>query len=236
MARASVAAERITSPHTVRHRSAASLLVQGRTSAQITAVLPANIQRSGCSVSCIVQLGYAVCTAPSGTCNGIPNDGLPHFVWTCADNNSLACLADSWFGKAPIIGHRYAFQIVYQSYNWKFLLRDISAGGATISKLLTVVHWYLGDGVWWGSENWDANSTLGPTAVGGSIYDTPLEYLRVSTPWTIAHPVGVILEAWDETATPYQSRGPITSRPSQSRATTRTIHSMSGPWPTRRRR
>ena len=158
----------------------------GTNLAQLTSVLPANLQWSGCSV-CIVQIGYGVCTAPSGpSCNGIPNDGRPHFIWTCWDNDPTGCLADGWFGSAPVVGHRYAFQIVYQPYNWHFLLRDITANGPTKEKLLTIVHWHLADGVWWGAENWDANATLGPAATGGSAYDMPLEYLRQSTPWTIA--------------------------------------------------
>jgi hypothetical protein len=114
----------------------------------ITAVLPANLQWSGCS-NCIVQIGYARCSTPVAgqNCHGVPADGHNHFVYACRDNDGFPCLADGWFGSQPLTGHRYAFEVIYQSPNWVYYMWDITWSGTVHSATTIGVHWTRGDGV-----------------------------------------------------------------------------------------
>jgi hypothetical protein len=158
-------------------------------------VLPANVQYTP-NQNDIVQVGYMRCGAPAGESCGdpnkpIPNDGSLHFVYMCSDHSGgMPCNAGAWAG-LPVLGHRYSFEIVGQANGtWYHSIRDISAG--TVAKTTTIPRtWTNGDGVWWGGETYDSNSMLGPTDLDTQVKMYPLEYLRVSIGWSIAHPVTI---------------------------------------------
>jgi hypothetical protein len=157
-----------------------------------SALIPVNVQRTSgscASVPCIVQAGIMECSAPSGyTCNGIPNDAHVHFFYNCADNDAKPCLADGWFGATPVLGHRYAFQVAMVSFNWQYAIKDLTANSPWKYKTVTIVHWSTGGGAWWGGENHNEWSMLGPGSTASDVWLHALEYHRVSTGWVSINP------------------------------------------------
>jgi hypothetical protein len=116
---------------------------------------------------------------------------VPHFVDVCKDlSGGLPCNAGFWAG-APVLGHRYGFEIAAQSNGtWYESVRDITA--RTQPKTRTIAkHWSTGDGAWWGGETYDSNSMLGPTNTDTQVQMYPIEYRRVSIGWIISHPVSL---------------------------------------------
>jgi hypothetical protein len=130
-----------------------------------TAVIPVSLQLPP---NRIVQLGWVNCGAVSGgMCGNIPEDGL-HFFYVCDDNsNGVGCVADSWAG-LPETGDRYRFKVLYDSANdqWDYSIENVTEGW-TKSKSISA-SWSQGNGAWWGAEDANTGSTLGPAHSGSN--------------------------------------------------------------------
>lgn len=160
-----------------------------------TAIPAANVQKTTgtCAnltppTACIVQVGFMECSAPAPyNCNGVPADSKVHFFYNCHDNSSLPCLADGWFGSAPILGHRYAFEITVVNSSWTYMIRDVAVG-TWKTATLAAMHWSAGTGVWWGGENHNEWSMLGPGSTAPDVFLSSMEYHRPSTSWVVISP------------------------------------------------
>jgi hypothetical protein len=150
----------------------------------------------------IVQIGYARCGRPSISCNGIPNDGAPHFVYTRGDNTGgLFFIFDTWY-HAPVLGREYRFRIALATSSagdpvWEYCIRDKASepnyschnGGHRISGTTygAARSWSSGKFAWYGAENSSLASQLG-TAAGESHVDQRwMQYIR-SSQWLVATP------------------------------------------------
>ena len=112
-----------------------------------------------------MQVGYLKCGIPAPTgCYNVPMDGHIHFVYTEVDNcGGCYKLADTWYGAAPIVGHRYRFTITQHiaPNQWKFCIRDISTGQSNVCTT-RVASFLNANLAWWGTETQNENSGLGP--------------------------------------------------------------------------
>jgi hypothetical protein len=145
-------------------------------------VIPVNLEKSS---SEIVQLGWIKCGKGGGLkCNNqIPNDGSTRFFYTCNDHNGGGiCDATSWAG-SPLYGRRYRFRIQYNqdgTAGWNFSITDLSSG--VVKKSRVTKSWNQSARAWWGAENQDLGSTLGPALGDGNnqINMYWMQYLRAS--------------------------------------------------------
>lgn len=166
---------------------------------EIDAVLPANLQ--GATGTQIVQLGWAVCfgsstnrCGPSTSTTYLPSDGTLHFVYTCHDNDEVACVADTWAG-TPVVGDRYRFRIEKSSSNWLFTLSNITTGSTPKTKtIVRSTGFNYGNLVWYGAENYDVGSILGSkSASTDKIHMYWMQYHRSSiSGWQVAEPVTTV--------------------------------------------
>jgi hypothetical protein len=150
-----------------------------------SAVLPANLQTSNGNY--IVQLGYLICH-DAGTGCPVAVDGRAHFVYTCSDiSMGQPCDAGSWAG-TPMGGRRYRFRVEHVSGTWKYSIKDYSTG--ITKSTTTTAHWSTGDGAWWGGEDIDYGSQLGPKDIDGDVDMYYMMYKRTSlgSDWWITHP------------------------------------------------
>lgn len=159
----------------------------------LSAVLPANLQNPAIgSNGGIVQLGYMMCVAqPTIKCGNVPADGNLHFVYICdAVSGGVPCLADGWFGAAPIVGRRYRFRLEHTGSSWKYTLTDYTSGHSA-STTIPDGGWSLGNGAWWGGEAWDPGSQVGPKNTDPGVDMYWMQYLRNATgsSWQVAHPI-----------------------------------------------
>ena len=132
------------------------------------AVLGASLQYrrdNAANLMRVVQLGYGKCGRPSGLKCGkiadIPNDGKPHFIYTFIDNNNGgAYLADGWY-KAPILGHEYRMKVESFGSDWRFCIRDKTAGEAYVCTFRGRNWGPSGEFAWWGTETNDIGTQNG---------------------------------------------------------------------------
>ena len=129
--------------------------------------VPDTLQQSYTDLDHIVQMGIGKCTVPGG-CGGdadgsgaIPSDGAVHFWYTKYDSQQgRVYLADSWYGAAPSLAHRYRLKIEDDGANWGYYIRDVTANQAYVIHNRDQ-HWSSPQVVWWGGEVFVTNDAMG---------------------------------------------------------------------------
>lgn len=145
---------------------------------------PANLQ----GVGGIVQLGYVQidCSAQT-SCNGIPDDGQPHFAYTPYDNTSGVFTYATWFQNGnPTKGHKYRFeitQIFTGSNRWNYCIYDLTSGGFGCTN--TQRSWSNGNTAWWGYEAKRTTDALGVRLfLDSAIAMQDLQWSNTNNVWT----------------------------------------------------
>ncbi len=143
----------------------------------------------------IVQLGLIKCRKTTycggdfGThAGGVPNDNVTHFFYTKHDHaeplGGVVYLADWVTPNAPEIdGRRYRFTIEQSGSNWLYKVKDLQTGD--LDNITRPRTWSGGDRVWWGSETWFTNSSMGSTGSYADM-DVQTQYLKAGT-WYITY-------------------------------------------------
>jgi hypothetical protein len=150
-------------------------------------VLPANLQYTlNNSGGRIVQIGYENCHMSA--CNGVPNDGKNHFVFTASDHESgQLYLFGGALGPDPVTGDRYRFkiQLIDQDY-WNFCIKDLSAGGSYSCEQANYTWPDYSSYAWYGTETQNTNAGMGNK--GSDDIDMRwMQYLRVDLgAWWVA--------------------------------------------------
>jgi len=150
-------------------------------------VLPANL---GLGSSNLVQLGYGQTDCNASPCvDGLPDDGVPHFMFTLTDNagGSTMTWATFFQGGTPTLGHQYRFSITpltIGSINyWNYCIQDLSPQTPGIGcDNLTQQTWSVGAASWF-FENQRTTDALGVRSGDAPILLSNMQY-RDGATWT----------------------------------------------------